>query len=102
MKLDGRDDRCPSGRIPAPAQLARALAQAPPLDARDLWLCARAHLPLDELPDVRPLASRFATEGLSLAAADRKRARDLLDAAVSLDPTLTRASQRLLALRLAR
>lgn len=99
LELDGFDDRCPSGHIPSPEQLALKLAQAPPLDARDLWLCARAHLPLEKLPDVRPLAARLASQGL--AEKDRRRSRDLLDAAVALDPTLTRAAQRLLALRLA-
>ena len=94
---DGRDARCAPGVEAVRALTAEALLarMAAPGDARavmDLWLCARAHRPAEGMPDVRAVAARLA-QGDSAAA---------LEAAVTLDPTLTRAAQRLLALRLAR
>lgn len=102
----GADDRCPA---PGPGtvrllaqegQLAAALETAGASDARDLWLCARAHLAADLLPDVSRIGARLAADGLREA--DPARAKTLLDAAVTLDPRQTAAAQRLLELRLAR
>jgi len=98
LELDGLDDRCPAGRIPTSQQLAELLSRASELAAPDLWLCGRDHLPESGLPDVRPLAAWFAAQGL--ADSERRRARDLLNAAVTLDPLQTRAAKRLLELRL--
>ena len=84
------------GRCSLPADLLQALQKSTPAQARDLWLCARSHLSAGQLPDVRPLAARLADQGLRLGD------RDLLEAAVTLDPTLVRAAQRLLTLRLVR
>jgi len=103
LELDGLDDRCPAqgvGFVRALARegkLAAALENAGPAAARDLWLCARAHLARSELPDVSPLAGRLASDGLH----ERDPARDkaFLDAAVTLDPGLSVAAQRLLTLR---
>jgi len=88
------DDRCAAGG--PPVDLDRRLANATPVEARDLWLCARAHLLT--LPDVTVLARRFAAESLR----DPHRARELLEAAVTLDPTQAAAAGRLLRLRLQR
>ncbi len=99
--LDGRDSRCANGveavRAMSPEALFAKLSSLDPSDARDLWLCARAHRPAEALPEVRPLAARLATR----AAGEPSAARALLDVAVTLDPTLTRASRQLLSLRLA-
>ena len=93
IALDGVDDRCPSAGLPR--DLPAALEKAAPRQARDLWLCARAHLPARSLPDVRALADRLAADGL------RSGKKDVLDAAVTLDPLQTAAAQRLLQVRLA-
>jgi hypothetical protein len=85
-----KDDRCPDG-LPT----VEDLEARPPREVRALWLCARARSASDKLPDVRALAERLARDGL------RRGDRDALDAAVALDPTLTRAQQRLLEMRLA-
>ena len=87
LELDGIDDRCPP-RLPA--DLLGALEKSTALGARDLWLCARAHLPEKALPDVRSLARKWAGAGTKAA----------LDAAVTLDPDRVGASKRLLELRL--
>jgi hypothetical protein len=106
LELDGLDDRCPVAgvlpvrRLAQEGKLAARLQESGPAAARDLWLCARAHLPPGALPDVKPLASRFAAQ--AEAEPDPRRARALLDAAVTLDPTRTAAAHRLLALRLGR
>lgn len=85
-----KDDGCPG----VPPRL-ESLQVLPAAQARVRWLCARARFPPHELPDVRALARRFADEGLQLDDPDR------LSAAVTLDPTLSRAARRLLELRLA-
>ncbi|MGZ6143999.1 MAG: hypothetical protein ACXWLM_11720 [Myxococcales bacterium] len=87
LELDGLDDRCPPK---LPKDLLPALERSTAVAARDLWLCARAHLPAKALPDVSALAKKLANEGT----------RASLDAAVTLDPTLAGAANRLLALRL--
>jgi hypothetical protein len=95
-----RDDRCPHGDaslLPPADELPARLAGATPRAARDLWLCARAHL--NTLPDVRPVAARLTRDGL--AERDPQRAMEMLDAAVTLDPDRVRAARRLLELRLA-
>ncbi len=88
----GPDERCPRGGLPQ--DLGAALRKSGPVQARDLWLCARTHLPATALPDVSALAAGFATEGL------RKGDKALLEAAVTLDPLQTAAAQRLLRIRL--
>jgi hypothetical protein len=98
LDLDGHDDRCPSGRVPLASQLQDELVKSTAIEARDLWLCARAHL--GTLPDVRPLASQLASQGLDEN--DPTRARELFDAASTLDPAQVLAAHRLLELRLAR
>ena len=104
LELDGLDDRCPAqgvGFVRALAgqgKLAATLESASAVAARDLWLCARAHLARGALPDVSRLAARLASDGLGER--DPARARALLDAAVTLDPLLAAASRRLLLLRL--
>ncbi|HET7786619.1 MAG TPA: hypothetical protein VFL36_11665 [Myxococcales bacterium] len=90
--LRGVDERCPPAGLPQ--DLGAALRSASPARVRDLWLCARAHLPAGALPEVSALAARLAAEGL------RSGDRDSLDAAVTLDPLQTAAAQRLLRLRL--
>jgi hypothetical protein len=101
----GADDRCPA---PGPGtvrllaregQLADVLETTGAADARDLWLCARAHLAANLIPDVSRIGARLAADGLREA--DPARAKTLLDAAVTLDPRQTAAAQRLLELRLA-
>ena len=87
LELDGIDDRCPP-RLPE--DLLGALEKSTAVAARDLWLCARAHLPEKSLPDVSPLARKLAAAGT----------KEALDAAVTLDPDLATASKRLLELRL--
>jgi hypothetical protein len=91
LALDGLDDRCPWGRLPA--DYARLLASAGAAEARELWLCARNHVPVEKLPDVTALAARFARRGL----AENDKAS--LAAAVTLDPSQVRAARRLLELR---
>jgi hypothetical protein len=90
-------DPVESVRALSPEALLSTLSGLDPASARDLWLCARAHRPAATLPDVRALASAFAAR----AANDPATARALLDAAITLDPTLTGVAQRLLQLRLA-
>lgn len=105
LELDGLDDRCPAQGASLVRQLARAgtlvalLERSSALAARDLWLCARAELPAGALPDVSLLAARLSADGLREP--DPARAKAFLDAAVTLDPQLTPAAQRLLTLRLA-
>lgn len=89
--LAGGDARCAGGvesvRALTNEALMARLGALPPDAARDLWLCARAHR--TALPDVRALARSFEAQGA-------------LETAVTLDPTLTAAAQRLLAQRLGR
>jgi hypothetical protein len=103
LELDGLDDRCPSAgvawvqKLAKDGQLLPALERASAAAARDLWLCARAHLPAGALPDVSRLAARLSRDGLRER--DPVRARALLEAAVTLDPQEVPAARRLLALR---
>jgi hypothetical protein len=103
LELDGLDDRCPSAgvawvqKLAKDGQLLPALERASAAAARDLWLCARAHLPAGALPDVARLAARLSRDGLRER--DPVRARALLEAAVTLDPQEVPAARRLLALR---
>jgi hypothetical protein len=103
LELDGIDDRCPSAgvawvqKLAKDGQLLPALEGASAAAARDLWLCARAHLPAGALPDVSRLAARLSAEGLRER--DPVRARAILEAAVAIDPQEVSAAHRLLALR---
>ena len=85
LELDGLDDRCPSGT--PPKNLPQALEKATAAQAKDLWLCARAHA--KALPDVRALAKKLAAQGF-------------YDAAVTLDPSQPQWAQQALAKRPAR
>ncbi len=104
LELDGIDERCaPRGpayvkALARDGKLVDVLVQASAAGARDLWLCARNHLPSRALPDVSDLAGRLAASGLRET--NPARAKALLDAAVTLDPNLTAAARRLLELRL--
>jgi len=93
IALRSVDEHCPPGGLPA--NLKEALQKARATESRDLWLCARAHIPASALPDVSPLAARLAADGL------RTGDKDLLEAAATLDPVQTSAAQRLLQIRLA-
>ena len=97
----GVDERCPAQGVRYLARegtLVALLESSSALAARDLWLCARAHL--EVLPDVTQLAALLAASGMREP--DPARAKALLDAAVTLDPELAAAGQRLLELRLSR
>jgi hypothetical protein len=99
LALKGIDHRCPDGVVPTPDEMLTELeSDDDPIRVRDLWLCARAHLPV--LPDVRTIAARFAWRGMREP--DHGRALDLLDAAVTLDPLRVAEAQVLLDLRLGR
>jgi hypothetical protein len=86
-----RDEACPAG-VPTLASLEALPARA----VREVWLCARARVPPEHLPDVGELARRLAADGL------RSGDHDDLAAAVALDPTQTRAAQRLVQIQLER
>ncbi len=104
LELDGLDERCAPHSVQAvrlmvkQRRLVEELAIGSAISARDLWLCARAHVDTKALPDVAGLASRLAASGLGEA--DPARAKAFLDAAVTLDPRQIAAAQRLLELRL--